>query len=353
MKKLLVFCVLVVPLTLAGGWQAIRSSAQPAEARAGNPTNDLCACKVCDCGKLCTCNTNYDADCVCRNSKCKSAVSEEELKKQREEHQRGRFQNNAMYWLRWMVLIDPPPSSSPEDPSTLSIDQLMSRTTANRAMIDALLVKDARYAEVLTAKLKAQADAARKLGVLVDDVKIDAKIDLLARPGKQGPPGPQGPAGKDGAPGPAGPQGPKGDKGDPAPGPAPPPQPPAPVDAYAKALQDAYASETAIDRAISLGKYQTFVGWVLSPPAPAKSILDNKDADTSTKLLAAMVSMRKSLVPDGALPKVGDVIEATLVKELGGTDTTKVPAFPLDDVARAKLRAFFERTQAALAAVKP
>lgn len=144
----------------------------------------------------------------------------------------------------------------------------------------------------------------------------------------------------------------------PGPGPVDPPKPPvdppAPADPYAAALQAAYDAAPDPDKSDKLDRYALFVSIVLKPADPnATSALDTPTTTTSTALLTVLTSIRRGVgLPNGTLPGVGNAIEAELLKVLGAPDITKVPAFELTPEWRAKLRAFFERTAAAIKAVK-
>jgi hypothetical protein len=117
-------------------------------------------------------------------------------------------------------------------------------------------------------------------------------------------------------------------------------------------VQAAYAGTPDADKADKLDRYIAYVDFVLKPTTGI-SALDTDTTTTSTALLKVLVTIRRgSGLPDGTLPAVGNAIEAELLKTLGAADVTKVPAFELTPEWRAKLRTFFERTSAALKAVK-
>jgi len=192
-------------------------------------------------------------------------------------------------------------------------------------------------ADVLKANADATAAIEKAKAVFEAWKKEAAKIDpSLAKlegsfgRGKPGPPGPPGPAG------PAGPQGPKGDKGDKG-DPAP-----VPLDSFAKAIQDAWALESAAEKA-KVGDLAS----LYSKAALPAGLIYNPTNDTAGKIHSVFKAAREGVIGVGGLPNVVEAIRLEFNSALVIPENQ-----PLDAPTRDRIAAKFNQAAKVLGGLK-
>jgi len=116
-----------------------------------------------------------------------------------------------------------------------------------------------------------------------------------------------------------------------------PPGPPIPVDDFTKAVQAAFALETAPDRAISVGKLASLYRQA------AKVTVNDPALTTYGQLFDVMKKASVSMIPETAIPQVRRVVGTRLNSQFSAA------ASPLD---RAKIGAEFAAVAEALSAIK-